>query len=364
MTPVEERLLRRIALTGPISVGAYMSACLTDPDGYYCREEPFGADGDFVTAPEISQMFGEIIGAWLLERWYKDGTPSPVDLVELGPGRGTLMADILRVTRRDPRFEGASRVVLVEASDRLRKIQRDRLGPRHPRLDFAQTVPNERPIYLVANEFFDALPIRQFVRSGGKWFERTIGIVGERLGFGLSPYPAALVLEAPEGAVREISPVGEAMAVSIGAALSTHGVGAALLVDYGHSGAVGGETFQAVRRHKNVDVLEAPGEVDLSAHVDFAALARAASGAGACAHGPVGQGDFLVALGLLERAGQLGAGLDRNGQAGIQAAVERLAGTGKDQMGALFKVLALTPSSTVPLGFCPPEDGSRPSTIG
>ncbi|MEO1103192.1 MAG: SAM-dependent methyltransferase, partial [Pseudomonadota bacterium] len=160
MTPVEERLRRRIALTGPVSVAEFMAACLTDPDGYYATFEPFGDAGDFITAPEISQMFGEIVGAWLLDRWHADGAPSPVDLVELGPGRGTLMADALRVMRRDERFIGASRVVLVEASDRLRRVQRERLGPLHPRLCWAETPPGERPIYLIANEFFDALPIR------------------------------------------------------------------------------------------------------------------------------------------------------------------------------------------------------------
>lgn len=351
MTRVEERLRRRIALTGPISVAEYMAACLTDPDGYYSRFEPFGTAGDFVTAPEISQMFGEIIGAWLLDRWHADGAPSPVDLVELGPGRGVLMADILRVTRRDPRFEGASRVVLVEASDRLRQIQRDRLTPLHPRIAFADRPPEERPVYLVANEFFDALPIRQFVRQQGRWFERTVGLEDGHLAFGLSPFPVPMQHEAPEGAVREVSAAGEAAAHAIGATLAAHGKGAALIIDYGYKDVIGGETFQAVRRHKSVDVLERPGEVDLSAHVDFGALARAASEAGAVAHGPVGQGKFLVSLGLLQRAGQLGAGADAETQETLTAAVHRLAGECEGEMGALFKVMALTPAAKAPPGF-------------
>lgn len=351
MTPVEERLRRRIALTGPLSVAEYMAACLTDPDGYYARHEPFGAAGDFVTAPEISQMFGEIVGAFLLDRWHADGAPAPVDLVELGPGRGTLMADVLRVAGRDPRFKGASRVVLVEASDRLRQVQRDRLSPLHPRIDFADAPPVERPIYLIANEFFDALPIRQYVRQGGRWFERTVGLEGDRLAFGLSPFSAQIMHDAPEGAVREVSPAATALAQRIGETLATHGKGAALIVDYGYVDMIGGETFQAVRRHKNVDVLERPGEVDLSAHVDFSALKHAATRGGAVAHGPVGQGAFLVALGLLQRASQLGAEADLATREALTAAVHRLAGESEGEMGILFKALALTPGPKVPPGF-------------
>lgn len=351
MTPVEERLRRRIALTGPISVAEYMAACLTDPDGYYARHEPFGSAGDFVTAPEISQMFGEIVGAFLLDRWHADGAPSPVDLVELGPGRGTLMADVLRVAGRDPRFRGASRVVLVEASQRLRQMQRDRLAPLHPRIAFADTPPRERPIYLIANEFFDALPIRQYVRQDGRWFERTVGLEGDRLAFGLSPYATPMTHEAPEGAVREVSPATTAIAEQLGETLAAHGKGAALVIDYGYENMIGGETFQAVRRHSNVDVLERPGEVDLSAHVDFSALKRAATRGGAVAHGPIGQGRFLVSLGLLQRAGQLGAEADEATREGLTAAVHRLAGEGEGEMGTLFKALALTATRAVPPGF-------------
>ncbi len=351
MTPVEERLRRRIALAGPLSVAEYMAACLTDPDGYYARHEPFGAAGDFVTAPEISQMFGEIVGAFLLDRWHADGAPAPVDLVELGPGRGTLMADVLRVTGRDPRFKGASRVVLVEASDRLRQVQRDRLSPLHPRITFADAPPTERPIYLIANEFFDALPIRQYVRQGGRWFERTVGLEEDRLAFGLSPFSAPMEHDAPEGAVREVSPASTALAQRIGETLAAHGKGAALIVDYGYEDMIGGETFQAVRRHKNVDVLERPGEVDLSAHVDFSALKRAAMRGGAVAHGPVGQGAFLVSLGLLQRASQLGAEADQATRDALTAAVHRLAGEGEGEMGVLFKALALTPGPKAPPGF-------------
>lgn len=353
MTPVEERLRRRIALYGPISVADYMAACLTDPDGYYATAQPFGEAGDFVTAPEISQMFGELIGAWLLERWYADGTPAPVDLVELGPGRGTLMADVLRVMGRDSRWIGASRVVLIEHSERLRAVQRSRLSPCHPRLSFSERFDGARPFYLVANEFFDALPIRQFVRRDGGWFERTIGVVSEQLTFGLSPFASPFPAgDAPSGAVKEVRPAADALADEMGSAICAHGVGAALIVDYGYHGAIGGETLQAVRRHASVSVLEDPGQADLSAHVDFTALTAAALRSGAAAHGPVPQGKFLFALGLGERAGRLMAAADGAQRQEIESAVKRLAGDGDGEMGALFKVFALTPpAAPPPAGF-------------
>ncbi|GAB5375377.1 MAG: hypothetical protein AcusKO_18390 [Acuticoccus sp.] len=190
------------------------------------------------------------------------------------------------------------------------------------------------------------------MRQQGRWFERTVGLADDRLTFGLSPFAVPMAHEAPEGAVREISPAGEAMAGAIGGALAAHGKGAALIIDYGYKDVIGGETFQAVRRHKSVDVLERPGEVDLSAHVDFGALGAAAAKAGAQVRGPVGQGAFLVALGLLQRAGQLGAGADGATQDSLRAAVHRLAGEGEGEMGALFKVLALMPDGiAAPPGF-------------
>lgn len=353
MTPVEERLKRRIALTGPMSVAEFMVACVSDPDGYYAQREPFGEAGDFITAPEISQMFGELIGAWLIERWYADGAPTPVDLVELGPGRGTLMADILRVCRRDPDFMAASRLVLVEASDRLRQRQRERIGPLHPRLSFVDAVPEERPIYLVANEFFDALPIRQFVRQEGRWFERTIGLVDDALAFGLSPFPAPVEGEAPDGAVREVCAPGRVVAGRIGATIAATGKGAALIIDYGYADATGGETLQGVRGHAHVDVLDAPGLTDLSAHVDFSALAEAARREGAHVHGPVGQGTLLMSLGLLERAGQLGRTASEAEREAIRTAVARLAGDGPGEMGTLFRAIAITASAAPPPGFTP-----------
>ncbi|MEM7693425.1 MAG: SAM-dependent methyltransferase [Pseudomonadota bacterium] len=342
---------RRIALTGPLSVADYMAACVADPDGYYARQKPFGVEGDFVTAPEISQMFGELIGAFLTDRWQADGAPSPVDLCELGPGRGTLMADALSVMGRAEDLLSASRLVLVEVSDKLAALQRQRLAPLHPRLSFAARPPEGRPLYLVANEFFDALPIRQFVSREGRWFERTVGLVDGALAFGLSPFPSPLKAEAPDGAVKEVCPAAEALVAEIARTLVAAQKGAALIVDYGHTGGAGSETLQAVRDHRPVGVLEAPGAVDLSAHVDFSALAAAARREGAFVHGPVGQGTFLLALGLLERAGALGASASAHERQAIEAAVHRLAGEGAGEMGTLFKVICITPGATPPPGF-------------
>lgn len=351
----EGRLARRIAdlilANGPITIADYMALALGDPnDGYYITRDPLGRGGDFVTAPEISQMFGEIAGIWLVEAWRALGHPLPVRLVELGPGRGTLMADILRVVARlaPPLASGLS-LHLVETSPALRARQAATLAPSriapHWHAAFAE-VP-EGPILLVANEFFDALPIRQFVRTDGAWRERVVGL-GEdgRLAFGLGPgtlvgdAPAQLVRNAPEGAVIEVSPASTAIMTAIAERIATVG-GAALAIDYGHAETAFGDTFQAVQAHAFADPLAEPGSADLTAHVDFGALARAARAAGAGVLGPITQGDFLLTMGLLERAGRLGAPLDEPGREAIRAAVERLAGP--QQMGTLFKAMAVVP---------------------
>jgi SAM-dependent MidA family methyltransferase len=218
-------------------------------------------------------------------------------------------------------------------------------------VSWADTIPTERPVYLLANEFLDALPIRQYVRRSGAWFERTVGLQGDRLTFGLSPFPAPFGEAAPEGAVREIRPAADAMARHIAGHIAALGAGAALFVDYGYDTPGHGDTLQAVRAHTPVDVLDRPGETDLSAHVDFAALAAAAREAGAVVHGPVGQGAFLLALGLIERAGQIGADADEQTRRTIEAAVARLAGDGAGEMGALFKAVALTARAEPVPGF-------------
>jgi NADH dehydrogenase [ubiquinone] 1 alpha subcomplex assembly factor 7 len=342
-------IARRIALTGPISVADFMAEALGHPRlGYYRRAQPLGAAGDFTTAPEISQMFGELIGAWLAERWLAMGEPN-VTLVELGPGRGTLMADALRATRGVPGFHAALKVHLVETNSELRAEQQRALGAFaptwHERFD---EVPSG-PMLVVANEFFDALPVRQFEKTAQGWRERMVGLApdGETLMFALAPgaTPFARFLpDAGEGAQAEISEAGRALAAAIGARLTRDG-GWALIVDYGYeSGAAA--TVQAVRGHKGAAILDRPGETDLSAHVDFAALKAAAE---APTHGPVSQTDFLRRLGILQRAETLKARASEAQRRTMDVTLARL--IGPDQMGTLFRVMAVGDGRSTPAGF-------------
>ena len=354
-TPLGQRIRRLIAANGPISVADYMALCLGDPEhGYYMNGDPFGPAGDFVTAPEVSQIFGEIVGAWLIHCWQLAGAPSPVRLTELGPGRGTLMADILRVAARTPAFRRAATIHLVETSPVLRAKQRLALAGHEITWHASFTEVPEGALLLVANEFFDALPIRQFVRVEGKWRERVIGVDASGvLAFGIGAGQLDAGPDAAEGAILEICPAADALIADIAHRIARDGV-AALIADYGHAQSAPGETFQAVRAHSYTDPLAAPGRADLTAHVDFAALARRANAEGAVAYGPVPQGDFLVALGLRERAAQLCGGAEPKTRHAVQAAVSRLAAP--DQMGALFKILAVTQSGAAP----PPFGGAAP----
>lgn len=364
MTPLEEKLARRIAATGPITVADYMAACLGDPEhGYYLTRDPLGRGGDFVTAPEISQMFGELIGAFAVATWMMMGSPSPFVLAELGPGRGTLMADLLRTGRVRPSFLDGARVHLVETSPVLRRAQEQTLTATGVPIawhDRFEAVP-AGPTIVVANEFFDALPIRQFVRSGDGWAERMVGIdEGGRLAFGLRPLggptgaaePAiagspSSSLPLADGAVVEVSPAATAIAGTIAERVVRHG-GAALIVDYGYQGPALGDTLQAAKAHRFADPLLTPGEADLTAHVDFAALAGAGRKAGAFVRPLISQGDFLIRLGLAERAEALASGKDDAGRASIAADVERLAG--REAMGDLFKVFAFShPALALPV---------------
>jgi len=350
-TAVETKIRRLIEAAGPLPVSDYMALCLFDPDGgYYATSEPFGHAGDFVTAPEISQMFGEILGAWLVHAWRELGRPAPFVLAEMGPGRGTLMRDMLRTARLDGDFLAAARVHLVETSDRLAAIQRATLADAPVECAWCgdlDALPGG-PLFFVANELFDAVPVRQFVRTVEGWCERRVGIgddgalcfiAGPPLGDAALLPPGAE--NQPEGAVFEYAPAREAIAAQLGDRLARFG-GAALLIDYGHLRSGFADTLQAVRAHEYVSVFKAPGSADLTSHVDFEALAKAATAAGAVVHPAMTQGDFLLALGLAERAGALGRGKDLSEQEAIRAAAERLAGTGKDAMGDLFKVLCLT----------------------
>jgi len=357
-TPLEHRIRALVRLNGPMSVFDYMGLCLGDPEhGYYMAREPFGAAGDFITAPDVSQMFGEVIGAFLVESWERLGRPAPFQLVEFGPGRGTLMADVLRVARRMPAFLAAARLTLVETSPRLRAAQAATLagGPLAPTwVERAEDLP-AGPMIAVANEFFDALPIRQFERAGGAWHERVVGLDDEgALAFGLGPTVlpqsglTTSMMAAPEGTIVEVAPVGVDIMSGLAARIARAG-GVLLAIDYGYAGPAFGDTFQAIRSHTHVDPLARPGEADLTAHVDFTALAQAARRAGAEAHGPVEQGAFLLSLGLAERAGRLGADKNEATRADIVSQVERL--VLPEEMGTLFKVIAVTPQGVVVPGF-------------
>ncbi|TYC55879.1 class I SAM-dependent methyltransferase [Rhodobacterales bacterium] len=326
-----------------------MSACLADPEyGYYQTRDPFGVKGDFITAPDISQMFGELIGASCLTAFEGLDAAQPFQLAELGPGRGTLMADLLRTATLRPAFLEAARLNLVETSERLRSVQKKTLKNAPLAPEFRNTfeeVP-DGPLILFANEFFDALPIHQFVKTPDGWRERQVGLdtAGELVfGAGAAKLPAGAVPpdfeNCPAGTIIETQPAANAIAAAIGARLATHG-GVALFIDYGYVRTAPGDTLQALYKHTYDDVLAHPGEADLTAHVNFEALAAAAVGAGARTCPPLTQGDFLLRLGLLERAGALGAGKSAREQDAIRDVVERLAAP--EQMGGLFKVLAIT----------------------
>lgn len=337
-------LLQEIQHEGPISVERFVALALGHPEyGYYMRRDPFGAKGDFITAPEISQMFGEMLAVWMVSVWQAQGCP-PAALVEMGPGRGTLMQDFLRASRHVPGFHESLSIHLIETSPRLREIQQEKLHSLHPDIHWHQELEEapDRPVFLLANELFDALPIRQYVKTAKGWVERLIDAREDKLCFAsgtkivsLPEYDPNL----PPGSLVETCPEGEKLMAQIASRITRHGVGAALVVDYGYGGFQAGETFQAVRNHRYHPVLETPGEADLTAHVNFAALARAARGEGAHVFGPVGQGDFLEMLGIRARTERLSTDANEAQKTAILSDLERL--TSKEQMGTLFKVMAI-----------------------
>ncbi|MEM8731597.1 MAG: SAM-dependent methyltransferase [Pseudomonadota bacterium] len=342
-----DHIVARIRTEGPLSLADYMADCLLHPRfGYYTTRDPFGAAGDFITAPEISQMFGEMLGLCLAQAWMDQGKPEAFALAELGPGRGTLMADMLRATAGVPGFHEAAEVVLIEASQTLREIQADRVTALPPRwCDHAGDLP-QAPLFLVANEFFDALPIRQFQRDGDTWRERRIGLNGEDLVFGLGPrgpQPAlAHRLGTTEaGDLVEFCPALPGITHEIGTRIARHG-GAALVVDYGGWLSLG-DTVQALRDHAPVDPLHTPGDADLTAHVDFSEISRASPSA---ATQMTPQGVFLERLGITARAQQLAAGLSGTALEAHVAAHRRL--THPEEMGNLFQVLGLYPARAKP----------------
>ncbi len=354
MTPLGQKIARLINANGPMSVADYFSICLNDRDhGYYQKQNPFGVKGDFTTAPEISQLFGEIIAVFLILAWKAHAQPKVVNLVEIGPGRGTLASDVQRViSKLAPGFADAASFHLVETSGRLQEQQRKTLGKApikttwHDRLE---TVPDGFML-LVANELLDAIPTRQFINTAQGFRERVIGLDNSgmlEMQVGVKTIDRDLLPNsAPiHNAIFEYAPARTAIVSTIASRLSDNG-GVALLLDYGHLKSDFGDTLQAVCDHKFVDILHLPGTSDLTSHVDFAVLGDAALAQGINVFDPMTQGDFLLSLGLLERAGALGAGKDRTVQQAIEQDVARLAGVENGQMGNLFKVLCMNSSKT------------------
>jgi NADH dehydrogenase [ubiquinone] 1 alpha subcomplex assembly factor 7 len=344
-----DRLAGEIAATGPISVAHFMTACLHDPmDGYYATRPALGPAGDFITAPLISQMFGELIGVWTQAAWLAMGSPPHVRLVEIGPGDGTLMSDLLRATGRAADFRAAAEVWLVETSGPLQALQHERLGGDVRWVKSLSEVPDGAPMILVANELLDCLPARQFVRTAVGWREQVIGLDADgRLAFGLAGTAAeGLLPDAPPGAVYEQSAAQAALGAEIGERLVRDG-GAALLIDYGRDAPGFGDTLQALSQHRKVDPLATAGRADLTIHADFPAVMDAAERAGARS-AILSQAQLLARLGIGARA----EALVRNRPdmtAAIGRQLHRL--VGDDEMGELFKACCLSSSGWTPPGF-------------
>lgn len=359
LTALLSHLGALIRAEGPLSVARYMAECATHPaHGYYMRADPFGEAGDFTTAPEISQMFGEMLGLWCALTWQAMDRPPILHMVELGPGRGTLMADLLRATARVPGFNEAAQIHLVEVSPILAERQRRTLDGHEVTWHRAlETVPGDGPVLLVANEFFDALPVHQLVRGSDGWHERLVDLDPEGgalrfvVGRGFTPLAALLppaCRNARPGDIAEICPAGVRAAAAVAGRVTAQG-GAGLIVDFGRAESGCGASLQAVRRHGRHDPLAAPGAADLAAHVDFPTLLRAAGDAGARSFGPIGQGSFLTRMGIDLRARQLAEGSLAHAEA-IAAARERLVEA--NAMGELFKAVAfVAPGMPPPPGF-------------
>jgi NADH dehydrogenase [ubiquinone] 1 alpha subcomplex assembly factor 7 len=348
-TPLETEIRRLIGIAGPMPLSDYMRLCLTHPRyGYYITRDPLGAGGDFVTSPEISQMFGELIGLWMAAVWHQMGTPENVRIIELGPGRGTMIDDALRAAKVMKNFRDAIVLHLVEISPALQQVQRQRLEKIdvpvmwHARLD---EVP-AGPCILVANEFVDALPVRQAVKQTGGWHERVIEVAtdgGLHIGVARDPLPyfestmPRVLRQAPVDSIYEWRP--DDIALELGRRMRSDG--AALLIDYGHAHFGLGDTLQAVAGHSFTDPLRAPGQADLTAHVDFAALAQSAESIGARIHGPIRQRDLFIRLGIERRAAALKANATKDKAIEIEAAFARLIAEGAHGMGDLFKAMVI-----------------------
>ncbi|WP_273754453.1 class I SAM-dependent methyltransferase [Bartonella sp. MM73XJBT.G] len=349
MSTLKEKIKKIIALHGPIPVSQYMTLALTDPQfGYYQTQKPFGRAGDFITAPEISQLFGEMIGIWLLANWKAHGCPHPFIIAEIGPGRGTLMSDILRTMQKlSSTAFNAAEIFLIEVSEKLKKEQKKCLSPYQKKIHSIKSfdqIPS-KPLFLIANEFLDTLPINQYIKINGEWRERRI-TVNEEGDFIFIAAPHKLsssclqsyCSEMPDGTIFEHAPSRHQLIQQISKRL-VQVQGSALLIDYGARDLAFGDTLQALSRHKFRDIFEAPGQHDLTSHVGFSFLKKIALKEG-CFAEISEQGDFLLKMGLLERAQQLGSNKNAPLQHKIRQDVERLAGP--DQMGKLFKVLHMS----------------------
>ena len=359
-SPLLSEIKKLIKSSGPIPVWRYMELCLMHPSyGYYLSRDPLGREGDFITAPEVSQMFGELLGLWTASVWKAIGSPPLLRLIEMGPGRGTMMADALRALRVLPPLYQALSIHLVEVNPVLRDKQKAALSGSlnitwHDTID---DVP-DGPSVIFANEYFDVLPIHQAVKSENGWHERTVELDDSgKLAFGAASDPIprfevllpAWVRAAPVGAVFEWRPDAEIMKI---ASRVRDQEGAALIIDYGHLRSDAGDTFQAISRHSFTDPLKDPGQADVTAHVDFQALVRAAEDLGAGVHGPVPQGDFLKRLGIETRAISLMSKANHIVADDVSSALKRLIGGGRGGMGQLFKVLGISePNLTTLAGF-------------
>ncbi len=343
---MDEILKNLIREKGPIDIAEFMGLALGHPaHGYYMKGDPFGARGDFTTAPEISQMFGEMVAAWIMDVWQQMGSPV-FTLLECGPGRGTLMADIMRATKNVPGFYDSAKVHLLEISPALRAMQAAALENYAPEWHVnLETLP-DRPMIVVANEFLDALPVRQLIHTADGWKERVVGIANGNFAFDTKELPFNLPVDAAEGAIFEISPVRSQFVTDLVKKLN----GAALIIDYGHSESGIGDTLQALKSHKYISPLEEVGNADLTTHVDFHAVKLAAEAAGAEVSGPVEQGAFLKDLGIGQRAEILTLRATPAQKFDIEKALQRL--VDPSQMGSLFKVMGLTNGQNLSLpGF-------------
>jgi SAM-dependent MidA family methyltransferase len=349
--PLEGEIRRLIALAGPMPVSEFMGLCLGHPQhGYYVTHDPIGATGDFTTSPEISQMFGELLGLWAAAAWRQMDSPANVRLIELGPGRATMMADMLRAANVMREFRQTLEVHLVESSPALIARQKQTLSNIDVAITWHDTLIDvpEGPAIILANEFFDALPINQAIKQADGWHERVIGVDAEgKFAFALTPEPLRFFEQTlpPQVRMAEVGSLYEwrsdTQALEVGRRV-VRGGGAALIIDYGHVRSDVGDTFQAIARHSFADPLKTPGLADITAHVDFDALSRATEAVGARAHGPVTQGDFLQRLGVETRALTLMQKASHEVAEDIASGLKRLIGGGRGGMGELFKVLGIS----------------------